>query len=834
MPSDSREFSGHDLAVQAHYKLVEKLAESEHRFRELVELQQDIVFRCSTAGILEYVSPSVEDVLGVAAHSCVGIPLTDLLESGDAEAARQIQLILSGVPRGQEARFRFKGEGGRARWLEVQARQRLGGGSVGTLRDVTDVVIHERERGRLHAELVERNAQLKVQDRRREEQAAALRHRYDLQELLTRISARMLEIQSKGVDAAVVEALGEVGAFMGVDRSYVFLFHEGQELLSNTHEWCAEGVSPERENLQDLPFEAVPWWVSEIQAGRTIHAGSLDELPPEAASEREILEAQGIQSVVVVPLVARSRPVGFVGFDAVRSARSWDADVVALLALVGDILLGALERARVERLREESAARYRLLADNARDLIWRTDLDLRFEFVNPAAARLLGREAASLVGLGIEEVCDAETAERMRSSLEKAREQGEQADAAATLMHGIQHTDGSTLPVETIASFVLDPAGEPIAIQGTTRDISERVAAEAALRESRTRMDLVVEGIHEGILMVDLEERVQVANREVRLLLGHPGGEVLGTPLADLLSPLEGAGPLLSDLGSVQESVEVRTPGTPARILTITTSPYLDHHGWLAGRLLLVRDVTAEREVERMKSQFVASVSHELRTPLTSILGFARTLLRKPDLDEDSRTEFLGIIHSQSERLHHLIEDILEISKIESGGTGLSLESIDLPGITQGVVTGLRTKAEAGEVALSVALPEPPHAPLMGDPARVRSVVENLVDNAIKFTPAGRSVTVSLTQDAGTWRLEVQDTGLGIPADHLERIFERFHRVVRPGLEIAGTGLGLAIVKEIVEAHGGRISVSSVLDEGTRFEVELPCAGPVPGRADAR
>ena len=828
MPSDSREFTGHDLAVQAHYKLVEKLAESEHRFRELVELQQDIVFRCNTAGVLKYVSPSVEDVLGAPARSCVGLPLSDLLESGDAEAAWQIQLILSGVPRGQEARFRFKGEGGRGRWLDVQARQRLGGGSVGTLRDVTEVVIHERERGRLHAELVERNAQLKVQDRRREEQAAALRHRYDLQELLTRISARMLEISSKGVDAALVEALGEVGAFMGVDRAYVFLFHEEQDLLSNTHEWCAAGISAEKENLQDLPFEAVPWWVSEIKAGRTIHAASLSDLPPEAASEREILEAQGIQSVVVVPLVARSRPVGFVGFDAVESARSWDADVVALLALVGDILLGALERARVDLLRKESAARYRLLADNARDLIWRTDLDLQFEFVNPAAMRMLGRQAASLVGRSIEEVCDEDTAQRMWRSLEKAREQGQQADAAATLMHGIQHANGSTLPVETIASFVLDSSGDPVAIQGTTRDISERVTADAALRESRTRMDLVVEGIHEGILMVDLEERVQVANREVRRLLGHRSGDALGTPLADLLRPLEGAEPLLEDLGGVQESVEVRTPGTPARILTITTSPYLDHHGWLAGRLLLVRDVTAEREVERMKSQFVASVSHELRTPLTSILGFARTLLRKPDLDEGSRTEFLGIIHSQSERLHHLIEDILEISKIESGGSGLSLESIDLPGITQGVIMGLRTKAEAGEVTLSLEVPRPPHAPLMGDAARVRSVVENLVDNAIKFTPAGGEVRVALAHSTSTSKLEVQDTGLGIPADHLDRIFERFHRVARPGLEIAGTGLGLAIVKEIVEAHGGGITVSSALDEGTRFTVELPCVGPVP------
>ena len=194
---------GNGLAAQAHYKLVEKLAESEHRFRELVELQRDIVFRCDGAGVLEYMSPAVQETLGVAPEACVGRPLEELIESADPDAQRRARLILQGVPQAQGCRFRFRTSGGRSRWLELQARQRLGGGSVGTLRDVTEVVVHERERSRLHAELVERNAQLKVQDRRREEQAAALRHRYDLQEVLTHISARMLEAPQESIDAAI-------------------------------------------------------------------------------------------------------------------------------------------------------------------------------------------------------------------------------------------------------------------------------------------------------------------------------------------------------------------------------------------------------------------------------------------------------------------------------------------------------------------------------------------------------------------------------------------------------------------------------------------------------
>jgi len=704
--SSKSDLSGHGLAAQAHYKLVEKLAESEHRFRELVELQRDIVFRCDGSGVLEYMSPAVHDTLGVPPEACVGRPLEELVESADPDARRRARLILQGVPQAQGSRFRFRATAGRSRWLELQARQRLGGGSVGILRDVTEVVIHERERSRLHAELVERNAQLKVQDRRREEQAAALRHRYDLQEVLTHISARMLEAPHESIDAAIEDALGEVGRFMGVDRAYVFLYHGPGRLMSNTHEWCAEEITSEKEGLQELPQEAFPWWVAELEAGRSIVVPDLDALPPEASAERAILADQGIQSAVVVPLVSRGRSSGFVGFDAVHHPRSWDADVIALLALVGDILLGALEHARSEQLREESAARYRLLADNARDMIWRTDLDLRFEFVNPAVKRLLQREPEELAGGTIERICDSKTHRRMREWLERARAEHPAEEAAVTLTHEVQRQDGTTVAVETVASFVLDETGSPVAVQGTTRDITERV------------------------------------------------------------------------------------------------------------------------EVERMKSQFVASVSHELRTPLTSIMGFARTLLSRPDLGEDERQEFMGIIHTQSERLHHLIEDILEISRIESGERGLRIERVDLPGIAGAVVVGLRTKAEAGGVDLRWTPPERPHPAMSGDAARLRSVVENLTDNAIKFTPEGGTVEVQLEAEDAAWELTVRDSGLGIPSDQLERVFERFHRVARPGLEIPGTGLGLAIVREIVHAHGGTISVSSTPGEGTCFRATLPFEGP--------
>ncbi|HET7566844.1 MAG TPA: ATP-binding protein [Gaiellaceae bacterium] len=243
-------------------------------------------------------------------------------------------------------------------------------------------------------------------------------------------------------------------------------------------------------------------------------------------------------------------------------------------------------------------------------------------------------------------------------------------------------------------------------------------------------------------------------------------------------------------------------------------------------RLLLARQeelATALAELEEaqhVKDEFVGLVSHELRTPLTSICGFTELLLG--DTANEEQREWLGIVERNGARLLHLVDDLLLTARIDSGRLDLESSEIDLATVVDDAVVAAAPAAEAASVRLAVQL-EP--APLYGDPGRLGQVLDNLLSNAIKFTPAGGSVAVALAVGDGKAAVTVADTGMGIPADEREHVFERFYRSARARQsEVPGTGLGLAVTRGIVEAHGGTIGFESVDGQGTTFRVELPLA----------
>jgi signal transduction histidine kinase len=228
------------------------------------------------------------------------------------------------------------------------------------------------------------------------------------------------------------------------------------------------------------------------------------------------------------------------------------------------------------------------------------------------------------------------------------------------------------------------------------------------------------------------------------------------------------------------------------------------------------------RELDRLKDEFVASVSHELRTPLTSISGYAELLLEE-GLD-DAHRGYVAVVERNAHRLLELVNDLLLAARLQAGGVDLRKQPFDLHAVVQESLESVARQAEAGGVELRLDAGEPLPS-VDGDAARVAQVVTNLLSNAIKFTPSGGRVDLTLAARDGVVSFRVADTGIGIPEDELERLFERFFRS-QTALErhIPGTGLGLYITKAIVEAHGGRISVESAAGEGTAFLVELPAA----------
>jgi len=240
--------------------------------------------------------------------------------------------------------------------------------------------------------------------------------------------------------------------------------------------------------------------------------------------------------------------------------------------------------------------------------------------------------------------------------------------------------------------------------------------------------------------------------------------------------------------------------------------------------VLVLHDITELRRLERVRRDFVANVSHEFKTPLTAIQGFAETLLGGALDDKANRERFVEIIREHARRLARLTDDLLKLSRIEAGRLELELRSIRVEALVNGCVETARFKAEAKGLRIHVDLPNGIPS-VLADGAQLGEVLQNLLDNALQYTPSGGQIDVSATSNGQGVTFTVADTGIGIPESELARIFERFYRVDSArSREAGGTGLGLAIARHIVEAHGGRIWVESAVGQGSRFHFRIASA----------
>ena len=343
-----------------------------------------------------------------------------------------------------------------------------------------------------------------------------------------------------------------------------------------------------------------------------------------------------------------------------------------------------------------------------------------------------------------------------------------------------------------------------------------------SLATERNQARAILESMAEGVIALDDRGRVLLMNPSAGGLLNVEASHAKGRPLLEAVRNRE-VHELITQVSSTRSATsrELVVFQPSERILRACAVPCEVSQPGGPSLVVVLQDLTELHRYDRLRKQFVANVTHELKSPLTAIRSLTETLREGAIEDPTSNRRFVGLIEEEAGRLSRLIEDLLQLAQIESGEAPSTPQAVDLGQLVRQLLPTFQGEAAKRHVTLNVHFDG--MSTVRGDPDRLRQVFANLVDNAIKYNREGGSVTIRANPEASMLRTSVADTGIGIPDHDLPHIFERFYRVDKArSRELGGTGLGLSIVKHIVEAHGGQVSVTSRLHQGSTFSFTLP------------
>jgi signal transduction histidine kinase len=396
--------------------------------------------------------------------------------------------------------------------------------------------------------------------------------------------------------------------------------------------------------------------------------------------------------------------------------------------------------------------------------------------------------------------------------------------AAAAMLGWVLASDIGNVPHDNIQLVVRSTALLALGVGSALAGLRMR-AQERELRARTSMQTALIDATLDGICLTDRDGAVLISNKPLRKMSVELGLPFTGTvperliAIADKMTEPQRYRERMLELAHAPGDAsidEFELAGT-GRVFRGYTSPVA------GGRIWTLREVTADRELDRMRDAFVATVSHELRTPLTSISGFLEMMEDEEHVLGDAGRQYLDVIRRATERLHSLVEDLLLVAQIEARRIELELAPVDLAELATRSVEAAQPAAAEKGIELGLAADHPPA--VIGDARRLSQVLDNLVSNAVKFTPDGGRVTVAVGENGKGARLVVSDTGIGVPDDEQGQVFSRFFRAsTATRRAIPGTGLGLAICHALVEQHGGSIEFRSAEGEGTEVVVTLPTA----------
>jgi PAS domain S-box-containing protein len=693
----------------------------------------------------------------------------------------------------------------------------------------------------------------------------AVRRRAAFEALIASLSTAFIDLPSGRIDEGIEHALRAIGEFSRVDRSYVFLWSDDGQNMSNTHEWCAEGIEPQIDRLQDLPSSAVPWLAERLRRFEAVGVSRVRDLPGEASAEREEFEAEGIQSIVLVPMVYRGKLMGHLGFDSVRAEKAWSDEDMGLLKIAGEMFVNALERKQAEESLRHSEARNRALLNAIPDSITRVRRDGTFLDIVAAQGFAPALPAESMIGRNMREIFAPEIADKALGCVQRA-----------LASHGVESMeyqlaqDGETAFFEArmvasgedeVTSIVRDVSARKRAEaeilrlnEGLEQRVHERTLelahANAQLKQERSRLADTLSNVP-GIVFETWYEpdaeagRINFISDHLTTMLGYTTDEWDTAPdfWLSKVHPDDREqfreNMATAFVGKDTDESTYRIVAKDGRVLWSEAQVRVVRDA--AGAPIGVRGVTmditqrkrAEAELEaardeadranRAKSEFLSRMSHELRTPLNAVLGFGQ-ILERGTLSRSQR-EGVDYILKAGRHLLDLINEVLDIARIEAGRISLSPEPVPIRMAIREVLDLARPLADGRGIQLRCEVPEHDDRHILADQQRLKQILLNLVSNAVKYNRDGGSVTVRISDGQTApdhLRLQVSDTGPGIQEADVGRLFTPFERLGAERTRVEGTGIGLALCKRLVEVMGGQIGVQSTWGQGSTFWIELP------------
>ena len=653
--------------------------------------------------------------------------------------------------------------------------------------------------------------------------------------------------------AETLDALAQAACeALGGDAALVLELRGGTASVAGTHEL----PEPVRATLAVEDGAPLRPFAATAPVARILASAELSTDDRFDPSLREPLVAEGYGSLLCAPVAGVFRDYAHAVIVLFRGRRTFADEDVLLTEHLGGAARGALERSELFEGERRARTFSQRLARIGALLATSLDPQVVLDEVAREAPGLLGADAAVIrllerdelvvraaTGRGTERLAgtatDSTTGISGAVAQTRAPVELRDAETEPRLAHGDRLLEQGTAAACVAVPLVAHGGGlygvlavYAVPPRAWRNDEVETLAALAAassasvanaelyqrVAEEKERSGAILANIADGIVAVDRDGRILLWNAMAERITGVPASEALGRLVPDVLQrelAAEGTE------GSSERHLAVRRDGEEVW-LALSEAVMRDAAGSVAGRIFAFRDISRERVVEQMRSDFVSTVSHELRTPLTSIYGFAETL-KRPDVDFSAaeRETFLRYIASESERLIRIVDDLLDVARLEAGTLDVTPEPTAVGQVVREAVSAASTQAN-GRRRFSIEV-EPPELAVRADREKFGQVLANLLDNAVRYSPEGGTISVAARGRRGAAEITVADEGVGIAEADRERVFTKFFRSGRPAAE-QGAGLGLFLVRGLVTAMGGRIWVESEEGLGSRFTFELPLA----------